>query len=146
VVSWHKFREISCQTASKGEFLRRRSWSSFAGTWLTKSPIALPLDSAYISSREKIKYPAIKGADMATLVEKLKEFEANSIWIGKHYQELKAKYPDEYVAVWKEEVVGHGKDMPSLLEILKKQYPEDHSHIPVEFIGSEDVILILSYA
>ncbi len=83
---------------------------------------------------------------MATLVEKLKEFEANTIWIGNHYQEIKGKYPDEYVAVWKEEVVGHGQDLLSLRESLKDRFPEDYNEAVVEFIGSEDVHLILSYA
>jgi hypothetical protein len=78
-----------------------------------------------------------------TLVEKMQEFEANTKWIGKHYQELRATYPDEWVAVWKEAVVGHGKDVLSLREYLRKRFPEDAPEIPVEYISTEDVHLIL---
>lgn len=78
-----------------------------------------------------------------TVVESIKEFEANSKWIGFHYSELKEKYPEEWVAVWKEEVLEHGKDLPSIIETLRKRYPEDHSHIPVEYISTEDIHLIL---
>lgn len=78
-----------------------------------------------------------------TLVESIKEFEANFKWIGVHYEELKAQYPDQWIAVWKEEVVGQGNDLLSVREELKKRFPEDHTHIPIEYIGTEDIEFIL---
>ena len=78
-----------------------------------------------------------------TSVEGLKEFEANTRWIGRNYRQLKEKYPDRYVAVWKENVVEYGNDLLSIMEALKKKYPKDHSHIPVEYISTEDIHLIL---
>ena len=81
-----------------------------------------------------------------SITEQIKEFESNTKWIDDHYQELKAKYPDEYVAVWNEKVVGHGMELPSLMETLWKCYPEDYRHTPVEYISTEDVHLILKYS
>ena len=78
-----------------------------------------------------------------TLVEKMKEFEANFKWIGAHYEELKAQHPDEWVAVWKEKIVGHGNDLLSVREYLKSLFPEDYNEIPVEYISTEDIHLIL---
>jgi hypothetical protein len=79
-----------------------------------------------------------------TVIEEMKAFEANTIWIDSHYKELREKYPDEYVAVWKERVVEHGPEIPAIMESLKEKYPSDYSHIPIEFINSEDIELILS--
>jgi hypothetical protein len=79
------------------------------------------------------------------LVEKLKEFEANTKWIGSHYEQLKASYPDEWVAVWHNAVIEHSKDLSALLDTIKRRYPDDHPHIPVECISTEDVHLILNY-
>jgi hypothetical protein len=78
-----------------------------------------------------------------TLVEKMKEFEANTEWVDTHYQELRATYPDEYVAVWTERVVGHSNDLPALMNTLETMYPQDYRQIPVEYISTEDVHLIL---
>jgi len=78
-----------------------------------------------------------------TAIEDIKIFEASSLWIDKHYQSLRETYPDEYVAVHKQEVVGHHTDISALLEHLKQQYPNDNAHIPVEFISKEDVQYIL---
>ena len=79
-----------------------------------------------------------------TTIEEMKAFEANSIWIGSHYRELREKYPDEYVAVWEERVVEHGPEIPAIMESLRGKYPDDYRHIPVEFVNSEDIELILS--
>ena len=78
-----------------------------------------------------------------TLVEQLKEYESNTKWIGSHYEGLKKKYPDEWVAVWKEKVVEYSSDLPSLMETLKEKYPDDCKRFSVKYIGIEDVHLIL---
>lgn len=78
-----------------------------------------------------------------TLVEKMKEFETNTKWIGSHYREMQATYPDEWIAIWKEEVVGHSTDIVSLREYLQNQFPIDYEEIPAEYMTSEDVHLIL---
>ncbi len=61
----------------------------------------------------------------------MKEVETNTRCIGSHYEELKRKYPDEWVAARNKSVVEHGKDLPSLVETLKKHYPEDYKQIAV---------------
>lgn len=73
----------------------------------------------------------------------LQAFEADSKWIGDHYEALKKQYPDEWVAVKDQVVVEHGKDMPDVVDAVKKIFPESHQHIPIEFVSTEDIQLIL---
>lgn len=76
------------------------------------------------------------------LIEKLREFESNSKWIDEHYQELREKYPDEYVAVCNRKVADHNPNLIILVDKLKIIYPENYKEIPIEYISKEDYILI----
>lgn len=77
------------------------------------------------------------------LVERMKEFEANTRWIGDHYEELRQKYTDQWVAVHEGSVVAYGSELSSVIDILKNGFPEGHTHVAVEFISMKDVHLIL---
>ncbi|MBI2501776.1 MAG: hypothetical protein HYW07_00890 [Candidatus Latescibacteria bacterium] len=78
-----------------------------------------------------------------TLVESMKAFEDDTRWIGNHYQELREKYPDEWVAVRNGVVVEHSRELSALMETLKKRCPEEYRQIPVEYLSAEEVHLIL---
>lgn len=71
----------------------------------------------------------------------LKEFSANSNWINSHLNELRAKYPDMYIAVRKKRVVMHEKNLAILKEKLMKEFGEIED-IAVEFISSKPVKLL----
>ncbi|MCI0698058.1 DUF5678 domain-containing protein [candidate division KSB1 bacterium] len=77
------------------------------------------------------------------ILEKLRSSEADSIWFNEHYEELKAKYKNEWVAVFRKKVVDHHRNQKVLLRRLRENYPQDSDAIVVEFVSLEDVILIL---
>ncbi len=75
--------------------------------------------------------------------ETLKSSEENSIWLHEHYNELKVKYPDEFVACFRKKVIAHHKDIKKLREILERKYPDDVRHISYQFVTPEKVELVL---
>jgi hypothetical protein len=77
------------------------------------------------------------------ILEKLRNFQADSIWFDRNYEELKKKYKEEWVAVFRKQVIDHGKNLKSLLQRLSKNYPKDAGDIVVEFVTLEEVDLIL---
>jgi hypothetical protein len=77
------------------------------------------------------------------ILEKLRSSEADSIWFNEHYAELKGKYKNEWVAVFRQKVVDHHRNQKVLLRRLRENYPQDSDAIVVEFVSLEDVILIL---
>jgi len=81
--------------------------------------------------------------DKHVLLEKLRGFEEDSIWINKHYNDLKVKYPNEWVAVFHGKVIDHNHNLKELMEKLKRKYPKDIGDIAVELVSPEEVELIL---
>jgi hypothetical protein len=77
------------------------------------------------------------------ILEKLRNFQADSIWFDRNYEELKKKYKEEWVAVFNKQVIDHGKNLKALLRRLNKNYPDDAGDIVVEFVTMEEVNLIL---
>ena len=87
----------------------------------------------------------MKGENMneKEICEKLKRFDEDSRWIDRHYDELKARYPHEFVAVLNGNVVDHRKDIKKLTKRLDEKYPNDANDIAVEYITPEKVVMIL---
>jgi hypothetical protein len=77
------------------------------------------------------------------VLEKLQNFQADSIWFDQHYEDLKKKYKEEWVAVFNKQVIDHGKNLKALLRRLSKNYPHDSGDVVVEFVTLEEVNLIL---
>ncbi len=77
------------------------------------------------------------------ILAQLEKFERDTDWINRHYDELKEKYPFEFVAVLDEEVIDHSKSIEELRERLKTEYPGEYQRIVVEYLTPEEVDLIL---
>jgi len=77
------------------------------------------------------------------LIKELETFESNFKWIDKHYEALKNKYPDQWVAVFNKRVVGNHKNLKNVIRRLKESFPEDYDHIAVEYISTKKIELIL---
>jgi len=86
-------------------------------------------------------FPKIENEEI--LLEKLRNFRADNIWFNEHYEELKIKYKEEWVAVFNKHVIDHGKSLKILLQRLRKNYPQNAGDIVVEFVTLEEVNLIL---
>ncbi|GEM_PF-1020348 len=78
------------------------------------------------------------------ILEKMRNFEADDIWFNQHYEELKKKYKEEWVAVYHKQVVDHGKNLKPLLQRLRKSHPDHAGEIVIEFVTREEVMLCVS--
>lgn len=81
--------------------------------------------------------------DSGELEEGLRKFEESHKWIDKHYQELKAKYPDEYVAAIDGHIVAHNPELAELMNVLRDLLGGNVQNAAIEFIGSEDLEFIV---
>jgi len=75
--------------------------------------------------------------------QELKQFEEDMGWITEHYEELKQRYPEQYVAVCNRTVVDHDREMRSLMARLMQKYGEHARYLAVEFITAKKYELIL---
>jgi len=80
---------------------------------------------------------------MSSIVAVLSRYEENAKWISKHYEELKDKFRDEWVAVFNSEVIDHDRELNKLVRRLRKKYPKDYNEIAVEYVTAKEIELIL---
>ncbi len=78
-----------------------------------------------------------------TLMQQLEGFEKDMDWLNSRYEELKSKYPDEFVAVLRENIVDHDRDLSKLMGRLETRFPEDFPRIAIKFVSTKRVELIL---
>jgi len=80
---------------------------------------------------------------MESVVAVLSRYEENAKWISRHYDRLKRKYRDEWIAVLNGAVVDHDHELSTLVERLRKKYPENYNEIAVEYVTTKEIELIL---
>jgi ribosomal protein L20 len=80
---------------------------------------------------------------MSSVVAVLSRYEENAKWISRHYEELKKKFRDEWVAVLNGAVVDHDRKLKRLVERLRKEYSESYNEIAVEYVTAKEIELIL---
>jgi len=69
--------------------------------------------------------------------ELLRRFEEDTRWLEAHYEELRSKFKEEWIAIYGKEIIDHDKDLESLVERLKAKYPEDFRNFVIEFLTEE---------
>jgi len=80
---------------------------------------------------------------MESVVAVLSRYEENAKWISRHYEELKKKFMDEWIAVLNGAVVDHDRELSRLVERLRKRYPKNYNEIAVEYVTAKEIELIL---
>jgi hypothetical protein len=80
---------------------------------------------------------------MESAVAVLYRYEENVRWLSRHYDRLKMKYKDEWVAVLNKTVVDHDREMARLVERLRKKHPDAYSEIAVDYVTAREIELIL---
>jgi hypothetical protein len=80
---------------------------------------------------------------MESAVVVLSRYEENARWLSRHYDRLKMKYKDEWVAVLNKTVVDHDRELARLVGRLRKKHPDAYSEIPVEYVTVREIELIL---
>ena len=80
---------------------------------------------------------------MESAVVVLSRYEENVRWLSTHYDRLKMKYSDEWVAVLNKAVVDHDRELVRLVGRLREKYPDAYSEIAVEYVTVREIELIL---
>ena len=80
---------------------------------------------------------------MRSVVAVLSEYEDNVRWISKHYDELKKRFKDEWIAVLNKAVIDHDRKLVTLIERLRKEYSEVYNEIAVDYVTVKEIELIL---
>jgi len=81
--------------------------------------------------------------EMESIVAVLSRFEENAKWLSSHYEELKKRFKDEWIAVLNETVVDHDRELDRLVKRLRKKYSEAYNEIAVEYVTAKKMELIL---
>jgi len=76
------------------------------------------------------------------VLEKIQEMNDNSIWMNKEMAVLRKKYPNMFIAIFKQKIVGTNPDHKKLIIALKKQFGEIDT-VLIEFINGDDHYFII---
>jgi hypothetical protein len=78
----------------------------------------------------------------AEIEEDLERFNADMLYFDRHRQELLEKYPEHWVAIYKQQVAGASKDQKRLIRQLdRKGIPPARAF--VDYLTDRDELLIL---
>lgn len=69
------------------------------------------------------------------------EHDKNWSWFEKHYDELVKKFDGEFVAIYKQRVVDHDRELSALMKRVEAKHPVES--VFVDFVSSEKLTLIL---
>ncbi len=75
-------------------------------------------------------------------LEEIKQFREDGVWLEERKDELKKKYPNQWVAILNKKVVGISPDYSSLIESLKRKNVE-LGKVVVEYLSTTEEIFIL---
>lgn len=80
---------------------------------------------------------------MGSVVRQLEEFEQDMRWVDQHYDELKRRHSEQFVAVHAQEVVDSDPELERLMDRLEKRYGKKAGRIAVKYITKKKVELVL---
>ncbi|MFP3984962.1 MAG: DUF5678 domain-containing protein [Candidatus Bathyarchaeia archaeon] len=80
---------------------------------------------------------------MSSAVALISRYEENAKWISEHYEELKKRFRDEWIAVLNGAVIDHDHELNKLVRRLRRRYPTNYNEIAVEYVTAKEVELIL---
>ncbi|MEM0327726.1 MAG: DUF5678 domain-containing protein [Thermoproteota archaeon] len=81
---------------------------------------------------------------MSEYVALFEEYERNWSWFRENYGELVKKFDGEFVAIYKQKIVDHDKELSNLMERIREKYPGEN--VFVDFVSREKLMLILEAA
>lgn len=83
--------------------------------------------------------------DPKTISEALERGRNDGNYFSDNYRDLSRRFPDEFVAVLNQEVVGHDRDYIGLIRYLKNNSLND-AYVERTYVDEKPPILILSVA
>ncbi|MEA2055053.1 MAG: DUF5678 domain-containing protein [Candidatus Thermoplasmatota archaeon] len=72
----------------------------------------------------------------------LEDYEKDNRWISENYEQIKKEYTEKYIAVKDKNIIDANKNSDKLIKRLRERN-EELERIVIEFIPSEDFILVL---
>tara|TARA_Y100000034_G_C6750903_1_gene333764 strand:- start:116 stop:385 length:270 start_codon:yes stop_codon:yes gene_type:complete len=81
------------------------------------------------------------------IAKEIKRFNDNAKYFNRNYSGLKKQHPDEYVAIHRQKVIGHGRDISQLVRDLREE-GIDTGEVFIErtYFKEEESTLILAAA
>lgn len=79
--------------------------------------------------------------DEKSILKQLRGFHKSTSWISKNIVRMRTEFPDQYITVYNRKVIDADVDFDSLFNRLQSKY--DMSQVTIEFIPSEEVVLVL---
>lgn len=76
-------------------------------------------------------------------LEGLKRYQKDMSWIFSHYEELREKHRDEYVAVKNEITIDHDPNLQVLMDRLTKRHHQDPAFCAIEYMGRDPEYTVL---
>jgi len=76
-------------------------------------------------------------------LERFEQFEEDMMWINQQFEDLKARYPDEFIAVYRGEVIAHGADHSRVIAQAQARLDIEISEIAVKFIPAGEFAVVL---
>jgi len=70
-----------------------------------------------------------------SLDQEMERFEKDMQWIYNNYETLKRQHPNEFVAVFDQQLVAHSADIEGLIKALRPQYGD--RDLAIKFIYAE---------
>ena len=87
--------------------------------------------------------PTLDESKQQQLERELRQYEEDSNWLHQRFDELREKYPEQYVAVYRGRIVGNAETISALHAQIKKHCPAAFGHAATEFLPQENLQLIL---
>ena len=80
-----------------------------------------------------------------TIAQELERFRKDALYVNEHWEELTARYPDRWIAVYEERLVADAKN-PSQLrsKLLKKGVPPGEAYRRYLSTKEEDLLIVLA--
>lgn len=92
----------------------------------------------------KLYYNDLK--EVAVSIEELKrfeQFEEDMLWINQHFESLKVRYPDEFIVVYRGEVIAHGPDHSEVIAQAQNTAAIDSSEVALKSIPGGELAVVL---
>lgn len=75
-------------------------------------------------------------------LKEMKQFREDRFFLETHKDELREKYPNQWVAIFNKKLIGRSGDLNSLINVLKKKGIPT-GKVVIEFLSTTEDIMIL---
>ena len=76
-------------------------------------------------------------------LKRFEQFEEDMLWIEREFENLRAHYPDEFIAVYLGKVIAHGADHSKIIAQTKAVADIDVSEVAIKFIPADEFAVVL---